>query len=405
MLKYTVAKANLQCEGTNTSVLIDSCASASLVSAEFLKNLRVINKRHIKAKPIQQKLQINGVGGHHDQPTHYVWLRIKIGQKQIWHPFIIYDSFQHELLMGLDFIATYGGVIDTSENTCTWKKLDTSTPITTQRKEERVAQMVQLYSLEKVIIQPWMSRLISTSAPNISSLSHGNIRGNVNTAARIANKRGILTIKGPTTTLTNGKTDVFLANLTDKPVTIHKGTYVSTFTPFDIECDTVPVADLFGTLFNPVGDTTEPTTSTNNQQDIDLYLSTTINDNLSPTEDENIRANLKELGVDLSNSVLTPAQQNQMRQVLHHFRDVLTIEPDNLTTTDLVDFDLRIKDNSKHKTPINGPPYKRSPAQRRAVKEHTKKMLQAGVISTSESPWASPVVMVPKKRWRALILR
>ena len=107
MLKYTVAKANLQCEGTNTSVLIDSCASASLVSAEFLKNLRVINKRHIKAKPIQQKLQINGVGGHHDQPTHYVWLRIKIGQKQIWHPFIIYDSFQHELLMGLDFIATY----------------------------------------------------------------------------------------------------------------------------------------------------------------------------------------------------------------------------------------------------------------------------------------------------------
>jgi hypothetical protein len=55
----------------------------------------------------------------------------------------------------------------------------------------------------------------------------------------------------------------------------------------------------------------------------------------------------------------------------------------------------QIKTNSE--TPIRQRPYKTSHADRLAIREEIKKMLDAGVIRESQSEWSSPVVMVKKK--------
>ena len=47
--------------------------------------------------------------------------------------------------------------------------------------------------------------------------------------------------------------------------------------------------------------------------------------------------------------------------------------------------------------PVKQRPYKTPFSQRPLVEKHIEDMLQTGVISPSNSPWASPIVIVPKK--------
>ena len=55
--------------------------------------------------------------------------------------------------------------------------------------------------------------------------------------------------------------------------------------------------------------------------------------------------------------------------------------------------------------PINQGPRRVSPDQRRIIKEQIDKLLKAGIIAPSRSPWASPVLLVPKGQndWRMCI--
>ena len=54
--------------------------------------------------------------------------------------------------------------------------------------------------------------------------------------------------------------------------------------------------------------------------------------------------------------------------------------------------------------PIKQRPYKTPFSERPNVEKHINDMLAAGVISPSNSPWASPIVVVPKI-WHQTCLR
>lgn len=67
------------------------------------------------------------------------------------------------------------------------------------------------------------------------------------------------------------------------------------------------------------------------------------------------------------------------------------IEPFNIQTT------------TEH--PVTKPPYRKSPAERSIIDEYVKQMLDDGIIQPSTSQWASPVILVRKKKkgWRLCI--
>ena len=46
--------------------------------------------------------------------------------------------------------------------------------------------------------------------------------------------------------------------------------------------------------------------------------------------------------------------------------------------------------------PIRCTPYRQSPDKARALQEELSNLLDHGIIEESSSPWASPIVMVPK---------
>ena len=89
---------------------------------------------------------------------------------------------------------------------------------------------------------------------------------------------------------------------------------------------------------------------------------------------------------------LSPAQQQQLKDLFQEFSDIVSQEEDDLGCTPLL----------QHTIETEGPhlrqPYRRqNPAVRQEEMAQVQQMLSNGVIRPSNSPWASLVVMVKKR--------
>ena len=88
--------------------------------------------------------------------------------------------------------------------------------------------------------------------------------------------------------------------------------------------------------------------------------------------------------VDLSH--LQGHQQHQIRELLTSYKDVFRDVPD------FPAYHLETADSP----PVNQPPYRPGLAWRDKVKQAVQKLLDAGYVRPSTSPWSSPVIPVPK---------
>ena len=89
---------------------------------------------------------------------------------------------------------------------------------------------------------------------------------------------------------------------------------------------------------------------------------------------------------------LTPEQNEKVRALVAEFSDVFTGPNGELGQTDLVEHNINTGDNA----PVKSHPRRVPLAQREIVDAEVDKMLAAGVIEPSESPWSSSVVLVKK---------
>ena len=83
---------------------------------------------------------------------------------------------------------------------------------------------------------------------------------------------------------------------------------------------------------------------------------------------------------------LSPLQQQQLNDLFREFSDVFSQGEDDLRSTPLLE----------HTIETHGPPL-RQPYWRQEEMTQVQQMLASDVIHPSNSPWASPVVMVSKK--------
>ena len=90
------------------------------------------------------------------------------------------------------------------------------------------------------------------------------------------------------------------------------------------------------------------------------------------------------------NAELTGLQQTQLSALFEEFPSVMKETPGRTT---VVEHLITVGDVA----PIRQKPYRIPYSQREVVQKELDKMLQAGVIRPSTSPWASPIVLVPKK--------
>ena len=90
---------------------------------------------------------------------------------------------------------------------------------------------------------------------------------------------------------------------------------------------------------------------------------------------------------------LTPVQQTQVCNLLCEFSDVFSQGPHDLGRTDLVQHRIDTRDAS----PIRQPPRRLPLSKQKDAAETVEDMEREGIIEPSNSPWASPIVLVKKK--------
>ena len=109
-------------------------------------------------------------------------------------------------------------------------------------------------------------------------------------------------------------------------------------------------------------------------------------------EDEIFLPNLKinSIEVNLSDNILSTSQTDQLRLLLSKQSQIFKNN------------DQPIKGakhyiNTGDSAPIAAAPYRLSPAMKQKLHGKLQEMLQEGIIREAESPWAFPVVLIPKK--------
>ena len=89
---------------------------------------------------------------------------------------------------------------------------------------------------------------------------------------------------------------------------------------------------------------------------------------------------------------LSPLQQQQLTELFKEYQDVFSQGDDDLGNTPLLEHGIET-----HGPPLRQPYRRQNPAVRREEMAQVQQMLSSSVIRPSNSPWASPVVMVRKK--------
>ena len=114
---------------------------------------------------------------------------------------------------------------------------------------------------------------------------------------------------------------------------------------------------------------------------------------LGPTE-ETTSELPKELE-DLMNKIeveVDHEEKSQIRQLIRNHQDVFSLPSQPLGRTELVKHDIVTPSQAPIKQPVRRPPF-----HLKCMADEVQKMLRDDIIETSNSPWASPVILVEKK--------
>ena len=97
--------------------------------------------------------------------------------------------------------------------------------------------------------------------------------------------------------------------------------------------------------------------------------------------------------VDLEDKKIKQEKRQEFNKLCNRFDDIISKESNDIGKTLLVEMDIDTGDS----LPIASNPYILSLKQYDWVQKENTTLEKAGIITKSISPWASPVVIVPKK--------
>ena len=95
----------------------------------------------------------------------------------------------------------------------------------------------------------------------------------------------------------------------------------------------------------------------------------------------------------LKDADVTPKAREQFEELCEEFDDIFSKDSSDLGKTPLLKMDIPMGDSP----PFSQKPYTLALKHVQWVREEIETLERAGVIVRSVSPWASPIVIVPKK--------
>ena len=97
--------------------------------------------------------------------------------------------------------------------------------------------------------------------------------------------------------------------------------------------------------------------------------------------------------VDLQNAEVTKEQQEAFKELCNEYRDIFSVNSGDIGKTPLLDMEIDTGDSP----PITQKPYTLPLKYVAWVQKELEILEKAGLTVRSVSPWASPIVVVPKR--------
>ena len=97
--------------------------------------------------------------------------------------------------------------------------------------------------------------------------------------------------------------------------------------------------------------------------------------------------------VKLQDAEVTEAQQKAFKKLCNEYKDIFSADSSDIGKTPLIDMEVDTGDSP----PIMQKPYTLSLKHATWVQKELEILEKAGVIVRSVSPWASPIVVIPKR--------
>ena len=337
---------------TRTSqMLVDTGASVTAVSSSFFSSL-----------PSRPQLQpstlftIRTVSGEELLVQGQTTFTLTLDAVPYVLEVLVIDNLTYPVVLGRDFLMRYGSVIDMKANTLV---LSGNPPIPLHHSPgllgnaSKTPESVTVHANATFILAPLSESVIPVYPKTPFPVgSTGLIEPSSNLAERYH-------VCGASQLVSLSQDNTFpirVLNPTNKPVTIYRCSTMGTYTPSGGSMSVITTPD-------------------------------------SPPPASPTSRSTQHVPLDLSDTILTEAQQEQLQSLVAEYRDIFALTPEELGRTGLVRHRIETGDNP----PIRQRPYRVSEAQRGIIEEHVTDMLNRGIIQPSVSPWSSPIILVKKK--------
>jgi predicted aspartyl protease len=264
-------------------------------------------------------------------------ITIKFGEYTIQHKCVVIDGLQSKMLIGTDFLQKHGCIIDYTKGKI--KIGTTELNIKTSTRQEEACLILQ-----KTIHLAAKSESIHLIQIN-TALGDELLLENIKSKDNVWIRDGLVKI-------TNGKIPIIIQNKNPFNVTLEKKTSIGKVTSIKQVLNIEP-----------------PTKS---RSDTKLRASELINWSNCPQSNQWIF---------------------KVKELINKYDHVFSKHPADLGRYDKEKFEI----NTNNAKPIRQRPYRVPQASEEHIDNMVDEMLNSGLITKSNSPWASPIVLVKKK--------
>ena len=333
-----------------TYALVDSGADISLISREMFNKIAAKN---ISEFSTENCIPLQSVSGHKLENFATVVLEVKMSKFSQPYRFQIVDGLRNSCILGNDFLSDFGAQLDFGQKTLNIE--GNVIPLRPQRLTcESATSLVRVP--QKVTIEAQSYIEVSAKVNRAQLYDQECLVEPLNNVPIFADEPGLCLVSSVGKVNQNGQIPVVIVNTSGRNYTLPARSVIG-------------LAEVLE----------EPEVCISSVSEAENFESES-----SETVPETQKADL---------SHVSEAQREKLEELLERNADLFAKNDCDLGRTDLVKAKI---DTGSH-PPIKQRPYRLPFSQRKLVEQHIQDMLKAGVIEPSQSPWASPIVIVDKK--------
>ena len=352
---------------TLCNALIDTGATKSCMSESYYKTLHLDSIRSVV------NTRVKSATGSNLSPLGIVNCSLKLGKTTFVNDFIVCQNLTRPLILGKDFLM---------KNQITVHYADNGKCILNFQQEEMVAA------------------LDITNAPQLKTTTSVLLPGRTLAVIQVKSElkpeqTGQIYEVQPNEVLSDKYPNIYVVPMIHNVDTYIPDTVPMVLINFLIDDVSISKGEIMGFLQNQSIDISEIRTETSIEPSPigigeDKEVSQNQEEKKFITSPADIEVHRK---VTLQDADVSNEHQKAFQDLCHEFKDIFSVDLDDIGKTPLVEMEIDTGDSP----PTTQKPYTLPLKHAEWVQKELEILEKAGVIVRSVSPWASPIVVVPKR--------